>query len=148
MMRVKINDEFKFPLEMDLTLFQEVAIIQEVLYELQAIVVHCGTADTGHYYMCTRDSIGEYSWNIKEPAGLDFPFPTQNEKLKTGWFEVNDALSKPISLQEIKKLFGERTVTPNATTLFYRLKPSKSQNPTIPTGLADRVRSAAGASAK
>ena len=61
MTRCKINDEFAFPDRIDMApysierLSDESADGPEDLFELVGVLVHSGTAETGHYYSLIRD---------------------------------------------------------------------------------------------
>lgn len=60
--RVKINDKYNFPLNLSLTPYTAQALDtgnagpaeSELKYELVGVVVHMGTADSGHYYSFVR----------------------------------------------------------------------------------------------
>ncbi|KAE8348923.1 hypothetical protein BDV28DRAFT_73623 [Aspergillus coremiiformis] len=61
MMRSKINDEFQFPEHIDMSPFKveylsdAEAEVQEDLFELVGVLVHSGTAESGHYYSYIRE---------------------------------------------------------------------------------------------
>ncbi|KAE8383353.1 hypothetical protein BDV26DRAFT_137686 [Aspergillus bertholletiae] len=61
MMRSKINDEFQFPEHIDMSPFKveylsdPEAEVQEDLFELVGVLVHSGTAESGHYYSYIRE---------------------------------------------------------------------------------------------
>lgn len=61
MMRSKINDEFQFPERIDMTPFKVEylsdpnASIPEDIFELVGVLVHSGTAESGHYYSYIRE---------------------------------------------------------------------------------------------
>ncbi|KAE8393246.1 hypothetical protein BDV23DRAFT_149795 [Aspergillus alliaceus] len=61
MMRSKINDEFQFPEHIDMSPFKVEylsdpnAEVQEDLFELVGVLVHSGTAESGHYYSYIRE---------------------------------------------------------------------------------------------
>jgi len=64
--REKINSRYEFPLEIDLTGFMHPEyIIGENCYELFTIVVHRGTANSGHYFAYIRDILNEGNWDLK-----------------------------------------------------------------------------------
>ena len=87
MMRVKVNDFYEFPHTLDMTNFTQEYLQKKAKgdeftmkyqsdyynYELVGIVVHSGTADSGHYYSY-----------IKEQER----FEGQGQK----WYEFNDTL--------------------------------------------------------
>lgn len=71
MLRSKINDEFQFPERIDMTpynveyLSNPDANVEPDIFELVGVLVHTGTAESGHYYSYTRErptAGGEPSW--------------------------------------------------------------------------------------
>ncbi|KAJ5502999.1 Peptidase C19 ubiquitin carboxyl-terminal hydrolase 2 [Penicillium fimorum] len=71
MLRSKINDEFQFPHHIDMTpytvehLSDPEQIIAPDIFELVGVLVHTGTAESGHYYSYTLErpsSGGEANW--------------------------------------------------------------------------------------
>ncbi|EED21875.1 ubiquitin C-terminal hydrolase, putative [Talaromyces stipitatus ATCC 10500] len=77
MMRSKINDEFQFPERIDMTPYKVEYLsdsdmqLEQDLFELVGVLVHSGTAESGHYYSYVRE---------RPAAGT-----------KTSWVEFNDA---------------------------------------------------------
>ncbi len=61
--RKKVNDKFEFGLELDLTQYTE---FQEdnCKYELQAVMIHTGTAHGGHYHAYIRDLMDEGNFSL------------------------------------------------------------------------------------
>lgn len=61
MMRSKINDEFRFPERIDMTpykveyLSEPTAPVEPDIFELVGVLVHSGTAESGHYYSYIRE---------------------------------------------------------------------------------------------
>ncbi|KAL4879060.1 hypothetical protein BJY04DRAFT_220654 [Aspergillus karnatakaensis] len=61
MMRSKINDEFQFPDRIDMTPFTVDYLsdtnenVQQDIFELVGVLVHSGTAESGHYYSYIRE---------------------------------------------------------------------------------------------
>lgn len=59
-MRAKVNDEFEFPETVDMAPYTIDALTQPEnasepdIFELVGVIVHTGTADSGHYYSFTR----------------------------------------------------------------------------------------------
>ncbi|KAL4889224.1 hypothetical protein BDV59DRAFT_187150 [Aspergillus ambiguus] len=71
MMRSKINDEFQFPERIDMTPFKVDYLsnpdgnVEEDIFELVGVLVHTGTAESGHYYSYIRErptAGGRGSW--------------------------------------------------------------------------------------
>lgn len=71
MLRSKINDEFQFPHHIDMTpytvehLSDPEQTIAPDIFELVGVLVHTGTAESGHYYSYTLErpsSSGEANW--------------------------------------------------------------------------------------
>jgi ubiquitin C-terminal hydrolase len=70
MQRVKLNDKFEFPLMLDMALYLSTflnlqkeggggeltpTVDSQHMYRLSGIIVHSGTADSGHYYSYISD---------------------------------------------------------------------------------------------
>lgn len=131
--RIKVNDWFQFPREIDLFPYtmghiemQEKKIKRpkeetEEIYELVGVLVHTGTAESGHYYSYIRD-----------PRPRDsVPDP------KVQWYEFNDSEVKPWRIEELDhwccgghELTYDPTFYPepplksySAYMLFYRKRP-------------------------
>lgn len=74
MMRSKINDEFQFPRLIDMTpykveyLSEPSTPVEPDVFELVGVLVHTGTAESGHYYSYTR----ERSSNGSAPLWVEF----------------------------------------------------------------------------
>ena len=68
--RVKLNNKFEFPLEINMKEFcdfEEKNINEdEYIYELYGVIVHSGTPYSGHYYAYIRDMTGQGKWEIKK----------------------------------------------------------------------------------
>ena len=70
MMRSKINDEFRFPDRIDMTPYKVEHLsdpespVEPDVFELVGVLVHTGTAESGHYYSYTRQrpAAGVSSW--------------------------------------------------------------------------------------
>ena len=71
-MRTKLNDQFQFPMTLDMApytlahVMNPDQIVQPDLFELTGVIVHSGTAETGHYYSYIRQRPSArdsgYSW--------------------------------------------------------------------------------------
>lgn len=103
MIRVKLNDQFEFPSELNMKEFtteflnsQELSADQYYLYTLKGIVIHYGRAEQGHYYSLI--------------------------KIEEQWFEFNDTQVTEIREEAVKfKAFGksESGTVPSAYLLIY-----------------------------
>ncbi|KAI8805187.1 hypothetical protein BJ742DRAFT_856132 [Cladochytrium replicatum] len=104
MRRVKINDFFEFPTQINMEPFtQEYISSREsrqhdtvmsptpgALYELSGILVHAGTADSGHYYSFIRERV-----------------PREGNNGERRWFQFNDSTVEPFDPRNIPELaFG------------------------------------------
>lgn len=122
MQRSKINDHFSFPNEIDLNPYtveylSDQTKDQEDIFELVGVLVHSGTAESGHYYSYIRER------------------PSRSEH--TNWFEFNDENVSPwdASLMEAAtfggpgySLDGVMQDKPNsAYMLFYQRASSLKQ---------------------
>ena len=73
--RLKVNDRFEFPLELDMSKYMwdsdeanaQLADPDTVNYELKAIVIHSGGAYGGHYWCYLKDDLKEGNWNLQMP---------------------------------------------------------------------------------
>lgn len=152
MLRSKINDQFKFPQLIDMTpynvdfLSESDSPVEPDVFELVGVLVHTGTAESGHYYSYTRErpSTGNAS----------------------SWVEFNDAdVSRFDPMNIADQCFGGQTETMhnlggvpmnkvwNAYMLFYQrvssmekskqiYKPDKPGFPvrtSVPTSLANQI---------
>ena len=119
--RTKINDYFQFPREIDLFPYtlghiemQEKGIKRrredtEEIYELVGVLVHTGTAESGHYYSYIRDPRPQET------------VPDPNVK----WYEFNDSEVKPWRLEELDHwCFGGTEMSYDPA--FYPEPPTKS----------------------
>ena len=119
--RMKLNDYFQFPREIDLFPYtlghiemQEMGIKRrredtEEIYELVGVLVHTGTAESGHYYSYIHD-----------PRPQD-TVPDPSVK----WYEFNDSEVKPWRLEELDHwCFGGPELSYDPA--FYPEPPTKS----------------------
>jgi len=119
--RIKVNDYFQFPREIDLFPYtlghiemQEKGIKRrredtEEIYELVGVLVHTGTAESGHYYSYIRDP--------RPREGVSDP----NVK----WYEFNDSEVKPWRVEELDHwCFGGTEMSYDPA--FYPEPPTKS----------------------
>ena len=75
----KLNDHFRFPLTIDLTKYKyDEDDLEDYQYELNGILAHSGTSDSGHYYSFIRQ---------RSSPGL-----VEEER---EWFEFNDTMVWP-----------------------------------------------------
>mmetsp|Transcript_15446 Transcript_15446/g.13184 ORF Transcript_15446/g.13184 Transcript_15446/m.13184 type:complete len:138 (+) Transcript_15446:200-613(+) len=67
--RKKVNTNFEFGLELDVSLFaenpQQYEKDGEGIYELFAVLIHGGSASSGHYHAYIRDTLDEGDWEKK-----------------------------------------------------------------------------------
>lgn len=111
-MRAKVNDEFEFPETVDMAPYTIDALTQPENaskpdnFELVGVIVHTGTADSGHYYSFTRQR------------------PSSKEK-SDAWVQFNDSEVTTFDLDTLKEnCFGGITdfgfpKIYNAYMLFY-----------------------------
>ena len=112
MIKVKINDFYEFPYELDMTKYviQNNKDKKNNIYTLKSIVVHMGTCENGHYYSFIKN---------------------ENEK----WYEFNDTQIRPFDSsflneetfggEEVLYINGKQKVQKkdrNAYLLFYEKK--------------------------
>jgi ubiquitin carboxyl-terminal hydrolase 34 len=89
-MRAKVNDEFAFPECIDMAPYTIDALSQPEkgaksdVFELVGVIVHTGTADSGHYYSFTRQR------------------PSSKDK-KEAWVQFNDSEVNVFDLETLKE---------------------------------------------
>ena len=69
--RVKVNDRFEYPLELDLSAHldpEAIEIPENCIYELKSVIIHRGGAYGGHYHAYIQDEIGEGNCHLEMPA--------------------------------------------------------------------------------
>ncbi|CAD8211707.1 unnamed protein product [Paramecium octaurelia] len=158
--RVKLNDRFEFPLEIDMGVYLENPV-ENLIYELQGVIIHRGNAHGGHYFAYFRDLLDEGDWlshipeywqekeesqqqKKKNDEEVDYdevklPFEISNPKVAHGWFDFNDNSVVPIPVNKIQQQYQG---SESAYILIYRdrtLVPSKLSNEEIPKYLQDYV---------
>ena len=115
MSRRKLNDYCEFPMEIDLLEYTaeglnlkgkgETCPAEYYQYRLRGVVVHSGTAESGHYY----SFIGT----------------------ERGWVEFNDTLVREFDLKDLPiEAFGGEERTRNAYLLFYQRSVMYQRRPT------------------
>ena len=68
--RVKVNDRFQYPLELDLSAHldpESIEIPENCVYELKSVIIHRGGAYGGHYHAYIQDELSEGSWHLEMP---------------------------------------------------------------------------------
>ncbi|KAF9573120.1 hypothetical protein EC968_008969 [Mortierella alpina] len=149
MRRIKINDRFEFPTRLDMEPYtldyltrKEQA--QEGVssspppyppgglengpvsqYNLVGVLVHTGTADSGHYYSYIKD------------RGPDMPFtPSPNSSLDTTqgdsarWYHFNDSKVEEFDASEIPaKAFGGSEFIPQDSSPYMKTPPRSTTKP-------------------
>ncbi|RAL15100.1 putative ubiquitin C-terminal hydrolase [Aspergillus homomorphus CBS 101889] len=154
MMRSKINDEFKFPECIDMSpynveyLADQSTPIQEDMFELVGVLVHSGTAESGHYYSFIRerptaDTRGSWvEFNDSDVSHFD------HGKIPDQCFGgVNDSLGSS-SMGQVRfnkawnayMLFYQRVSSMESARNAY--KPTRPHHPVqvhVPTPLANHI---------
>lgn len=91
MQRMKLNDRFEFPLDLDFKEFlppEEEALAEPSEYSLKAILVHTGSAFAGHYYAYIRDD-----WQSLDKA--------TDDSGATEWLQFNDSKVTRLNVQAL-----------------------------------------------
>ena len=68
--RVKINDRFEFPLEINLKDYVDADCVDSpdaFDYELKSIIIHSGGCYGGHYIAYIKDDLKEGNWYLDWP---------------------------------------------------------------------------------
>ena len=103
MKKVKINDYYEFPFELDMTKYisETKKDVDLNMYTLKSVVVHMGNCEGGHYYAFIK-SEGEQ------------------------WYEFNDTQVTPSNIESLKKeaFGGEETINNNG----YKIKAEKDKS--------------------
>lgn len=81
--RVKINSNFEYPLELDMSKYCTEASV----YELFGVIIHGGGAHSGHYHAYIRDILGEGVWEpgmvvVQEKPKVNETRPGKKNKKK------------------------------------------------------------------
>lgn len=144
--RVKINDVFGFPVELDMNKYLENA----GEYELFGVIIHAGSAHQGHYHAYIRDLLNQGVWIPSETeTDIQNEPETENKQTSkrqqrkqdkiqrdlssqtleykdssylTNWYDFNDSTVTPIPGIDLSKQFGGSNET--AYMLIYRKKHS------------------------
>lgn len=65
--RIKLNDKFEYPLELDLADYLDPETLEDrenTIYELKSIIIHIGGAYGGHYHAYIQDELKEGNWHL------------------------------------------------------------------------------------
>ncbi|KAK6341253.1 Ubiquitin carboxyl-terminal hydrolase 34 [Orbilia brochopaga] len=139
MNRSKINDAFEFPTRIDLHPYSMDAANQSQddapktdEFELVGVLVHSGTAETGHYYSYIKDREGKFS------DGMPLWFEFNDSEVTT--FDPSTIPSScfggPDTLPSKDGLLGHSYMKPfSAYMLFYERVASQAQQPSPPVGI-------------
>lgn len=124
-MRSKINDRFEFPGEIDMAPYNIDALgdsgapSSPDIFELVGILVHSGTAESGHYYSYIRErpsnASGPSTWVEFNDTDVT-PFDPNNigDQCFGGWTRVDEYSTKFTKVWNAYMLFYER-ITPKGT---------------------------------
>eukprot|EP00743_Colponemidia_sp_Colp-15_P009663 GILK01010573.1.p1 GENE.GILK01010573.1~~GILK01010573.1.p1 ORF type:complete len:1080 (+),score=254.90 GILK01010573.1:173-3412(+) len=110
--RKKITSRFAYPLEMDMSPF--LIDNTNAIYELSAVIIHRGTAYSGHYHAYIRDMMREGTWiePTTEPAkeldeGLSVLDPnTETPVLGKCWYDFDDSRVSSLRVDRLSAQFG------------------------------------------
>ena len=86
MVKYKLNDYFEFPKELDMFPYTQEymnnnSIKKQNMYDLNGVVIHTGTSESGHYYSLIKDSCKE----------------------EDTWYEFNDTNVKPFDIDNLAR---------------------------------------------
>jgi len=143
MRNFKLNDRCEFPLEVDMYPFTHQALEEEAdlahgelpdsigapaaaasasrlnpnecSYELVGVLVHQGTADSGHYYSFVKD--GSARAHLKKSTSAAAGSPPANAPAQTSndWYEFNDSRVLPFDIGTVDdECFGGYAEFPSA----------------------------------
>ncbi|OJJ67421.1 hypothetical protein ASPBRDRAFT_341882 [Aspergillus brasiliensis CBS 101740] len=154
MLRSKINDEFQFPEFIDMSPFKveylsdQTSEVKEDIFELVGVLVHSGTAESGHYYSYIRErpaSGAGGSWvefNDSDVSRFD------QAKIADQCFGGHNDSMQPSAMGQVRfnkvwnayMLFYQRASSMEAEKGIY--KPTKPQHPVgvpLPRELANHI---------
>eukprot|EP00742_Colponemidia_sp_Colp-10_P008382 GILJ01009078.1.p1 GENE.GILJ01009078.1~~GILJ01009078.1.p1 ORF type:complete len:1079 (-),score=209.65 GILJ01009078.1:147-3383(-) len=110
--RKKITSRFAYPLELDMSPF----LVDNVhaIYELSAVIIHRGTAYSGHYHAYIRDMMVEGTWiePTTEPAsqldnGLSvIDSSSESAVLGKCWYDFDDSRVSSLRVDRLSSQFG------------------------------------------
>jgi ubiquitin C-terminal hydrolase len=90
--RVKLNDRFEFPLELDVSAFLDPESFETpdcCEYELKSVIIHRGGPYGGHYHAFMNDELGEGNWHLTMPD----EFLAEPEKIEKKVFNPKDHMT-------------------------------------------------------
>ena len=137
MQKIKVNDYFEFPQELNLYKYskdylndqeeqEEVDDHQQSIprdkkpksyyeYRLRGVVIHKGNADAGHYYSLIKETDNKTTENkrsLNRNLHSSFNFNTESEKEQSKWMEFNDEDVREFDITNLEKeAFGENEQT-------------------------------------
>ncbi|KAF7115388.1 hypothetical protein CNMCM5793_002204 [Aspergillus hiratsukae] len=154
MMRSKINDEFRFPEHIDMSPFKveylsdQTSDVQEDVFKLVGILVHSGTAESGHYYSYIRErpnAGGRGSWVEYNDSDVSRFDPSKIADQCFGGYNdsAHSAAMNQVRYNKVWNaymLFYQRISSMESEKLLY--KPSKADHPvhvSLPLPLANHI---------
>ena len=153
MTRNKINDEFQFPEHIDMSPFnveylsEQNTEVEQDLFELVGVLVHSGTAESGHYYSYIRQrptSASPGPWvefNDSDVSRFDqSKIPDQCFGGPTGSFQTNANNVRYNKVWNAYMLFYQRVSSANAVRAAY--KPANNDIPVsvpVPLDLKNHI---------
>ncbi|KAF9893427.1 hypothetical protein FE257_010739 [Aspergillus nanangensis] len=150
MMRSKINDEFQFPEHIDMSPFKVEYLsdpngdTKEDVFELVGVLVHTGTAESGHYYSYIRErptADGSGSWVEFNDSDVTRFDKTKIADQCFGGF--NDSPTMQVRFNKVWNaymLFYQRVSSMESTDAVY--KPQAKNQParvSLPVPLANHI---------
>ena len=104
--RIKLNNKFEFPLEINLKEFCDIEgkniSDEEYLYELYGVIVHSGTPYSGHYYSYIRDMTGQGKWELPKKE-ISLNTNSQNHNINTNKDEQEQMQKEEKNKNEINE---------------------------------------------
>ncbi|RHZ67719.1 putative ubiquitin C-terminal hydrolase [Aspergillus thermomutatus] len=154
MMRSKINDEFRFPEHIDMSPFKveylsdQTSNVQEDVFKLVGVLVHSGTAESGHYYSYIRErpsAGGRGSWVEFNDSDVSRFDPSKIADQCFGGYNdsVQSAAMNQVRFNKVWNaymLFYQRISSMESEKMLY--KPSKADHPvqvSLPIPLANHI---------
>ncbi|KAJ6255648.1 ubiquitin carboxyl-terminal hydrolase [Anaeramoeba flamelloides] len=88
MKRFKINTKFKFPQKLNFSKYFKLNTVNNQDYNLNGIIVHWGTSESGHYYSLIKDDNGgvnnDKDYDVEKDTGF------KEKKIRQRWYRFDD----------------------------------------------------------
>ena len=125
--RVKVNDKFEFPLELDVSAHLDPEAfepLENCIYELKSVIIHRGGAYGGHYHAFIQDELKEGDWHLQMPEQFQKDPAVVSKKT----FNPKDHMTE----EQIKKLEDSKKDEGAALSLDVDMKETETKKESEP----------------